>query len=142
MMMNAPFWIEVVRLLGPIVLVVGLYEILCVVPLRLRAARLARTVAALEGGQTRTEALKRKLGGLEADASRDIAQLTRRIDQLELRGESRAYEQAIHLAANGGEADRLVQYFGLTQGEAELVRLLHGKQAAAGAKSRSGTQAR
>jgi hypothetical protein len=49
-----------------------------------------------------------------------------RLGQVELRAVSRPYEQAIRMASEGGSADGLMQYFGLTDGEAALVRLLHG----------------
>ena len=51
-----------------------------------------------------------------------------RLGQLELRAASRPYEQAIQMASAGGSEDGLVRYFGLTEGEAALVRLLHGRK--------------
>lgn len=51
-----------------------------------------------------------------------------RLGQLELRGEGRPYDQAIDLVRRGAGARNLVQNFGLSQGEADLVALLHGRR--------------
>ena len=49
-----------------------------------------------------------------------------RLGQLELATEVRSYEQAIGSAERGEESSRLISCFGLTEGEADLVTLLHG----------------
>jgi hypothetical protein len=56
-----------------------------------------------------------------------LTQLTERLGQLELRTDTHSYEQAISLASKGGGTDRLITYFGLSEGEANLVRLMHGR---------------
>ncbi len=42
--------------------------------------------------------------------------------------ESHSYEQAITSAERGEDAARLISCFGLTEGEAKLVTLLHGER--------------
>lgn len=58
----------------------------------------------------------------------DLSQIGDRLGQLELATESHSYEQAITGAARGEDAERLISCFGLTEGEAKLVTLLHGQR--------------
>jgi len=58
----------------------------------------------------------------------DLSQIGDRLGQLELVTESHSYEQAITGAARGEDAARLISCFGLTEGEAKLVTLLHGQR--------------
>jgi hypothetical protein len=104
------------------------YELLLVLPLRLRVRRLRR--------HSRTLARELKsLSGLAARFAADrkalhaqMLRLEERIGQLNLRTDARPYEQAIALAEHGAEQASLSRTLGLTQSEAELVSLLHGKQ--------------
>jgi hypothetical protein len=59
-------------------------------------------------------------------ATRMASRTDGQISQTALCRGSGAYEQAISLASHSGSADRLISYFGLTEGEASLVQLLHG----------------
>ncbi len=56
----------------------------------------------------------------------DLGRLGERLGQIELATEARSYEQAIGCAERGEESARLISCFGLTEGEADLVTLLHG----------------
>jgi hypothetical protein len=130
-------WAEFLRLLGPMLLVLGCYELLFVLPLRSRGKRLTealleldRVVAGLDRGARSRDGRDRGLAEQLERLGQRIERLAERIGQLELRSESRPYEQAINLAARGGGAERLIRFFGLTEGEASLVRLLHGRSSA------------
>ena len=57
---------------------------------------------------------------------RDYGGLAERVGVLELRGESRAYNQAIDSARGGADPAKLARQFGLSPSEASLVTLLHG----------------
>jgi hypothetical protein len=63
---------------------------------------------------------------LPSGAREQIAMLTEKIGQIELRRAARGVEQVIDLAAHGDNVGRLVSCLGLSQGEASLVGLLHG----------------
>jgi hypothetical protein len=54
-----------------------------------------------------------------------------RVDQVELRGPARSFEQAIDSARFGADPLKLSQQFGLSRGEADLVMRLHGRQKSA-----------
>jgi hypothetical protein len=124
-----------IELLGPAVLigiaaalgVLVIYDVLYVWPIHRRIAAVTERCALLE----------RSLGGvvddlaarLEASDHRereDVSRLGERLGQLELLTETRSYEQAIGCAERGEASARLISCFGLTEGEAELVTLLHG----------------
>lgn len=93
------------------------------------------------------EALGEALGGAPAEAAgagatarleaaeqrvrEQLAHLGERLAQLELANQGVPYEKAIGLAEKGAEAERLLPYLGLSQSEADLVRLLHGGRSAA-----------
>ena len=57
---------------------------------------------------------------------RDCAALSERVGLLELRGESRLYNQAIDSARNGADPAKLARQFGLSSTEANLLLLVHG----------------
>ena len=62
------------------------------------------------------------------DRRRDgVGRLGERQGRIELATESRSYEQAMGCAERGEETARLISCFGLTEGEADLVILLHGE---------------
>lgn len=120
--------IDWARIVLPIAVGIGIYELLFVVPLRLRSARLRRRQAEfadlLHTLQRRSLETERR----ERTALERFRLLGERLGQMELRSESRSYEQAIDLAARGGPVEQLASCFGLTEGEANLVRLLHGRR--------------
>jgi hypothetical protein len=49
-----------------------------------------------------------------------------RVDQVELRGPTQSFEQAIDSARRGVDPVTLSQQFGLSRGEADLVTRMHG----------------
>lgn len=123
-------------------------EIVCIV-----AAILALAAAgfALHGARqlrARNETLQCSLGAVQREfelatamalrAGRSVRRLeaenTRLSDRLgliELRCETRPYDQAIDSARRGADPMQLTQQFGLSQGEADLLSRLHGRSSAA-----------
>jgi len=127
MLNNLP-WLEVLLAVAAALALVVIYDVFYVWPIHRRISALTDRCALLE----------RSLGGviddvtkrLEMSASQGRAGLSRlgeRLGQLELATESRSYEQAIGCAEKGEEPARLISCFGLTEGEADLVMLLHGE---------------
>ena len=127
MLNNLP-WPEVLIAVAAALALVVIYDVFYVWPIHRRISALTDRCALLE----------RSLGGviddvtkrLEMSASQGRAGLSRlgeRLGQLELATESRSYEQAIGCAEKGEEPARLISCFGLTEGEADLVMLLHGE---------------
>jgi hypothetical protein len=126
-MMSDIDWTSIVVVLWPAVCI-GLYELLFVRSRRQRLARLEESLAALVRASTAVDQLILSQERVHGALTNSVKRTNDRLGQLELRAASRPYEQAIDLAANGGSEDRLIRYFGLTTGEASLVRLLHGEK--------------
>lgn len=116
--------------LGIILVALGVYELLLILPMRLQVRRLRRRALSYERAlDSMHEAMQQFSRRLADDRKRGNAQLVRleeRIAQLNLRTDARPYEQAIALAEHGAEQRSLSRTLGLTQGEAKLVSLLHG----------------
>lgn len=104
----------------------AVYDAVLVRPLRARLAATAARLEALERAVTAAAGLAGRVARAERVSAERLETLDGRLGRLELRGYSRGLEQAIEAAAGGafepGAAD-----FGLNEGEASLVRLLHGK---------------
>jgi hypothetical protein len=107
--------------------VIVLYEFLRVRPLRRRIEKIDEDAHALKRAVSGQAGLHNRLTQVEHQFRGQAKHLASRLGQLELRSESRPYERAIDQAARGDDAERLVAHFGLSEGEASLVRLLHGK---------------
>jgi len=122
-------WPQVLLGLAAALAVLVIYDVSYVWPLCRRQAALAARCAKLEQSLAGLAGLVDRVGSLENRGREDLSQLTQRLGQLELAIESRSYEQAIGCAERGEEADRLISCFGLTEGEANLVTLLHGDRA-------------
>ncbi|NNC65935.1 MAG: DUF2802 domain-containing protein [Gammaproteobacteria bacterium] len=116
--------------LGIVLTVLVVYELVLMLPMRLRVRRLRRRALSYERAlDSMHEAMQEFAKRLKQDRERANAQLVRleeRIAQLNLRTDARPYEQAIALAEHGAEQKSLSRTLGLTQGEAKLVSLLHG----------------
>ncbi len=105
-----------------------------------RLNRLERRAADLDG---RIEALQGDLqslilagGGMDQrlhGADVRWRDLQTRIQKLEGQLSSeRAYREAIEMVRKGGDPRRLIKEFQLTEGEAQLISMLHGERAQAG----------
>lgn len=121
-------WNEGLAVALCVLIAVACYELVFVWPLRRRLAGLAGELKALDRAVFGTSGLKGRMLEGERRTEAQLVKLTERLGQLELRSDARPYEQAISLAAKGGDTDRLITYFGLSEGEASLVRLLHGRR--------------
>jgi|GEM_PF-3419469 hypothetical protein len=91
-----------------------------------RLARAERELRAVRAAIAETANVAGGARAAERASREQLERLMDRLGRLELQTDARGYEQAIRFAARGERADRLVSYFGLTEGEAALVRLLHG----------------
>ena len=122
-------WPQVLLGLAAALAVLVIYDVAYVWPLCRRQAALDARCAKLEQALAGLVGVADRLASLENRGREDLGQIGQRLGQLELAIESRSYEQAIGCAERGEEADRLVSVFGLTEGEANLVTLLHGDRA-------------
>ena len=118
---------EVVLGIAAAVAVLVIYDIVYVWPIHRRISAMTERCAVLErslGGVL--DDLARRVAASEQRGREDFSRLGERLGQLELATEVRSYEQAIGSAERGEESARLISCFGLTEGEADLVTLLHG----------------
>src|SRR5690606_9253486 len=133
MMLETLPWPTLLLGLAAALAVVVVYDVAYVWPLCRRYAALADRCRRLESGVAGIAGLAsgiadvdRRFAEAESRAAERWHRIGERIGHLELATEGRAYEQAIGFAEQGGDNDRLITCFGLTTGEADLVRLLHG----------------
>jgi hypothetical protein len=139
MLTNLP-WPEVLLGMAAALAVLVIYDVVYVWPIHRRITALTQQCAGLE--RMLDGALGDLVARVAASDSRgreDVARVSHRLGQLELATEARSYEQAIDCAEKGEETSRLISCFGLTEGEADLVVLLHGE---ASRRSAVGTFAR
>jgi hypothetical protein len=125
--MNTIPWIELALAIVPVLIAVGCYELLFVLPMRKRVLAMDDDLRALQRDAGGNAGLAGRVVSTERRVREQLGQVSDRLGKLELRSDSRSYEQAINLAAKGGGTERLISYFGLSEGEASLVRLLHGR---------------
>jgi hypothetical protein len=128
-MMDMIPWPQVLLGLAAALSILVIYDVAYVWPLCRRVTALANRCRVLEAAQGDGPNVAELLAAAERRAREDLAQLAERFGQLELAVEARSYEQAIDCAERGEEAERLISCFGLTEGEANLVTLLHGDRA-------------
>jgi hypothetical protein len=129
MQLNLP-WPELLLGIAATLTVVFIYDVVYIWPIHRRIAVIAQRCAVLE--RSLGTVLQDLLARVEASDHRgrqDVGRLGERLGQLELATETRSYEQAIDSAEKGEETSRLISCFGLTEGEADLVMLLHGEAA-------------
>jgi hypothetical protein len=123
-------WPEVILGMAAAVAVLVIYDVIYVWPIHRRISALTERCAVLErslGGVLHE--LAARVGASEQRSREDMSRLGERLGQIELATEARSYEQAIGYAERGEESGRLISCFGLTEGEADLVTLLHGDTA-------------
>lgn len=123
-------WPEVILGMAAAVAVLVIYDVVYVWPIHRRISVLAERCALFERslGGVRDE-LAAGVTASEQRSREDMSRFGERLGQLELAIEERSYEQAIGYAERGEESARLISCFGLTEGEADLVTLLHGDAA-------------
>ena len=109
----------------PLVLIC--YELVVVLALRRRVARLAEAQARLNASVQEATALAVGLVKTNRALRGRLEVVEDRLGQLQLASAGRPYDQAINLAEQGEAPERLASCLGLTMGEAKLVSLLHGQ---------------
>lgn len=102
------------------------YELLVVAPLRKSLRSLTAKVRSDGENVRQATALAVQIVGTARRQGSQVSALVDRVGQLELNTPSRPYQEAISRAVDGADADSISDTFGLTLGEAKLVRLLHG----------------
>jgi hypothetical protein len=137
MMLETLPWPQVLLGLAAALAVLVIYDVAYVWPLCRRYAALAERCRGLESSMAGIAGLASGIAELERRAADHWHKIGERLGHLELATEGRAYEQAIGFAEQGGDTHRLKACFGLTDGEAELVQLLHGGQGTASPAARS-----
>jgi hypothetical protein len=126
MLENFP-WPQTILGVAAALAILVIYDVVYVWPIHRRIKALAERFDNLERSQRGLiDGLATRVATLERHGREDLGRLGERLGQLELATESRSYEQAITSAEHGEEVTRLITCFGLTEGEAELVALLHG----------------
>jgi hypothetical protein len=129
MLENFP-WPQTILGVAAALAILVIYDVVYVWPIHRRIKALAERFDNLERSQRGLiDGLATRVATLERHGREDLGRLGERLGQLELATESRSYEQAITSAEHGEEVTRLITCFGLTEGEAELVTLLHGDKA-------------
>jgi hypothetical protein len=127
MLTNLP-WPEVLLGIAAALTVLVIYDVVYVWPIHRRITALTERSAVLERWLgDMLDQLGARVSASESRGRDDAMRLGERLGQLELATESRSYEQAIGCAEKGEESARLKSCFGLTEGEADLVLLLHGE---------------
>jgi hypothetical protein len=120
-------WIELSLGVAAAVAILVVYDVCYVWPIHRRISALTDRCALLERSLGRLlDDLAARVEASDHRGREDLGKLGERLGQLELATEERSYEQAIGCAQRGEESARLISCFGLTEGEADLVTLLHG----------------
>jgi len=119
-------WPPILLGLAAALSILVIYDVAYVWPLCRRMGALAERCCALEQTCADLPALSAQVCLLADRGRADMAQIGERLGQIELATEERSYEQAITCAERGEDPERLISCFGLTEGEAKLVTLLHG----------------
>jgi hypothetical protein len=120
-------WPEVLLGMAAALAILVIYDVVYVWPIHRRISALTERCAILErslGGVL--DELAARVAASNSRGREDFRRLGERLGQLELATEARSYEQAIGCAERGEASARLISCFGLTEGEADLVTLLHG----------------
>ena len=113
---------------GAALAVLVIYDVVYVWPIHRRISAVTERCGVLERTLSGLlEDLARRVAASEERGREDARRLGERLGQLELAMETQSYEQAIVGAERGEESARLISCFGLTEGEADLVMLLHGE---------------
>jgi hypothetical protein len=123
-------WPQVLLGLAAALAILAIYDVVYVWPLHRRFTALNERCNTLERSLgSAVAALETHVAASDSRGRDALGRLGERVGQLELATEERSFEQAIGCAERGEEAERLISCFGLTEGEANLVTLLHGERA-------------
>jgi hypothetical protein len=127
MLNNLP-WPEVALGVAAALAILVIYDVVYVWPIHRRISTLTERCGVLERSLGRAlDDIAARVQAGEQRGRDDSARFGERLGQLERVTETQSYEQAIGCAEKGEETSRLISCFGLTEGEADLVVLLHGE---------------
>jgi hypothetical protein len=127
MLNNLP-WPEVALGVAAALAILVIYDVAYVWPIHRRISTLTERCGVLERSLSRAlEDIAARVQAGEQRGRDDSTRFGERLGQLERVTETQSYEQAIGCAEKGEETSRLISCFGLTEGEADLVVLLHGE---------------
>ena len=112
--------------LGLIGLVSALYAIRMNGIWRARCLAIESSLAAVHRELELVASISMKAGRRVKRMEQEYSGVVERVDQVELRGGTQSFDQAIDSARHGSNPDALAQQFGLSRGEADLVMRLHG----------------
>jgi hypothetical protein len=127
MMLHTLPWSELVLGVAAALAILVVYDVIYVWPIHRRITALTERCTGLERSLAAAlDEIAVKVAASDNREREDFGRLGERLGQLELATEARSYEQAIGHAERGEDSTRLISCFGLTEGEAELVTLLHG----------------
>jgi hypothetical protein len=96
--------------------------------LKARCAAVESSLAAMSRELEQLASISLKTGRRVKHIGQEHAEVTERVDLIELRGSAQSFDQAIDSARRGTDSGRLTQQFGLSRGEADLVARLHGRK--------------
>jgi hypothetical protein len=127
--------INTTMLLELVSAVLGLLSLVCAL-FAVRSARASRTRCLdLESSLTSVRREMEIVASISLKTGRRLKRIEQeysgvadRVDQVEHRGTSQCFDQAIDSARRGADPVKLTQQFGLSRGEAVLVARLHGRK--------------
>jgi hypothetical protein len=114
--------------LGLLGLVSALFAVRSVRAWRARCLSLESSLAALHREMEIVASISLKTGRRLKRIEQEYSGVADRVGQVELRGASQCFDQAIDSARRGADPLKLTQQFGLSRSEADLVTRLHGRK--------------
>jgi hypothetical protein len=114
--------------LGLLGLVCALLALRAVRGWQVRCLSLESSLTAVRREMEMVASISLKTGRRLKRIEQEYSGVADRVDQVELRGASQCFDQAIDSARRGADPVKLSQQFGLTRGEADLVTRLHGRK--------------
>jgi hypothetical protein len=115
-------------LLGLLGLVSALFAVRSIRAWRIRCLSLESSLTAVRREMEIVASISLKTGRRVKRIEQEYSGVADRVDQVELRGASQCFDQAIDSARRGADPVKLTQQFGLTRSEADLVTRLHGRK--------------
>jgi Protein of unknown function (DUF2802) len=95
---------------------------------RVRCLSVEASLAALRRELELMASISMKTGRRVNRMAHEYSGVAERVEQVELRGATQSFDQAIDSARRGADPGKLSQQFGLSRGEADLVTRLHGRK--------------
>jgi hypothetical protein len=125
----------VLELAGAVLGLAGLISSLCAIRAvrgwRARCLIVESSLSAVRRELALVGSISLKTGHRLKRVEHEYSGVAERVDQVELRGGSQSFDQAIDSARRGADPGKLTRQFGLSRGEADLVARLHGRKKSA-----------